>query len=112
MNRLPDDEEYRRDTLDLDAFRQRQYEREQPDRLIGLCCPHCTRDNRDTLDLAGRYLDFYLRSGLPTKAASFALVAWGLSLLAATARFLYEWALDISLTIQRGGPVLPFGGPL
>ena len=111
MNKLTDDEEYRRDSLDLRLIhsRQERTEDQQPEHLIGLCCPHCAGDRRDLIGPAGRYLDFYLRSGLPTKALAFALVAWGTGELVATARFVSLWALDLYLTYGDAA-VRPLGG--
>lgn len=99
MNRLTDDDELRRDILDLDAHRERTRGEMPPEPLIGLCCPHCRGDLRDPrgrfMGEAGRYVDHYLRSGLPTTALAFALVAWGTSYLVDTAYVVYRWALEV-----------------
>lgn len=97
MSRLTDDDEYRRDVLDLDAVRRRQSELDpEPALLAAMNCPHCSGDPRGkAIGPAGRYLDLYLRSGLPTKAASFALVAIGLSYLVDTTYVVYRFALEV-----------------
>lgn len=95
---LSDDDEYRRDTLDLDAHRRQQTH------LIGLCCEHCGGQFGDPRSrfMAGHYLDLYIRSGLPTKTAAFALLMIGVSYLADTAYFVYVWALEVYA--RWGGP--------
>jgi hypothetical protein len=69
--RLSDDDECRRDSLDLAEVRRRHDAHELP------------------MGPAGRYVDLYIRAGFPTKALSFALVAWGVGELVRTARYVY-----------------------